>query len=93
MHTGELFTKNCIFRFGRQLKHFLFSRGLDIIVIVFDDALVYACPNDSKKLDDFDRGSRFSVTGSLNSQTEGLRPFGLRESVRYAPLSILAGIM
>ena len=56
MHIGELFANNRIFRFGRQLKHFLFSRGLDIIVIVFDDALVYACPNDSKKLDDFDRG-------------------------------------
>ena len=38
------------------LYFFLFSRGLDIIVIVFDAALVYACPNDSKKLDDFDSG-------------------------------------
>ena len=38
------------------LYSFLFSMGLDIIVIVFDDALVYACPNDLKKLDDFDRG-------------------------------------
>jgi len=37
-----------------------------------------------------DRGLVLRATGSLNSQTGGLRPFGLRESVRYAPLSILA---
>ena len=37
-----------------------------------------------------DRGLVLRVTGSLNSQTGGLRPNGLRESGEYAPLSILA---
>ena len=37
-----------------------------------------------------DRGLVLRVTGSLNNQTGGLRPNGLRESGEYAPLDELS---